>query len=124
MPRKSNDYRAAVWAVLQDGEWHSALELVQVGGLRFAARIHELRHEGGHRVLCRVVDSRSSYRWTCDCGPLPEDPGPEVPYCPRCRAVLEELAGPRAEPAPEPATEKPNTNHAEQLALFAIRGAA
>lgn len=124
MPRKSNDYRAAVWAVLQDGAWHSALDLVQVGGLRFAARIHELRHDDGHRILNQVVDSRSAYRWTCECGPLPnpDEPGPEVPFCDRCRAVLAEMAGESKPAAPGPAAETKPENHSEQLLLF--RGAA
>ncbi len=30
--------------LLSDGAWHSALELVDVGGLRYGGRLHEIRH--------------------------------------------------------------------------------
>jgi hypothetical protein len=35
--------------VLADGAWHSALELLEVGGLRYGGRLHEIRHgdDGG-----------------------------------------------------------------------------
>jgi hypothetical protein len=29
--------------LLADGKWHSALELVEVGGLRYGGRLHEIR---------------------------------------------------------------------------------
>ena len=59
--RRRNN-RAAVWALLQDGAWHSGAELVGVGGLRFGARIHELRHDQGARIVSRVEGGFSSYR--------------------------------------------------------------
>lgn len=104
MPKRSNDYRAAVWAILSDGRWHSALELIEVGGIRAGARVHELRRgeDGGpcRRILCTVRDSVSRYRWTCDCGPLPANPDPAlVPFCPACRAALAEVEQPRRFPA-------------------------
>jgi hypothetical protein len=34
---------ARLRALLADGAWHSALELVEVGGLRYGGRLHELR---------------------------------------------------------------------------------
>lgn len=89
MSRRSSDYRAAVWALLSDGGWHSGLELVSVGGMRAPARVHELRHEDGHRILCRVVDSCSEYRWTCECGPLADGADlSTVKTCPACREAM------------------------------------
>ncbi len=34
---------ARLRALLADGAWHSALELVEAGGLRFGGRLHEIR---------------------------------------------------------------------------------
>jgi hypothetical protein len=34
---------ARLRALLADGAWHSALELVQVGGLRYGGRLYEIR---------------------------------------------------------------------------------
>jgi hypothetical protein len=34
---------ARLRALLADGGWHSALELVDVGGLRYGGRLHEIR---------------------------------------------------------------------------------
>jgi hypothetical protein len=108
MAKRSDHYREAVWTLLQDGQWHSILDLIQIGGVRAAARIHELRHEEGRRVLNRVVEGKSAYRYTCQCGPLPED-GPAA-CCELCRPVLAEL-GIEAEPQRE-------EHQARQLGLF------
>ncbi len=35
--------RARLRKLLADGRWHSALELVDVGGLRYGGRLHEIR---------------------------------------------------------------------------------
>jgi hypothetical protein len=121
MARKSHDNRAAVLELLADHQWHSGPELVEVGGMRAGARVHELRRgeDGGpkRRILCRVVDSESRYRWTCDCGP--GEPGQAgVPDCPVCREAWSgEPAPASAAPTLEPASDP------VQLGLFA-KGAA
>jgi hypothetical protein len=95
MPRKSNDYRHAVWEVLQDGAWHSALDLVQVGGLRFAARIHELRRVPLdvrlRALVCRHVQP-AALRVDRS---LPDDPGPA-----RCSRRWPGRASPPSRAAP------------------------
>lgn len=42
--------KAALLALLSDGQWHQHSECVHVGGTRFSARIAELREEG-HVIL-------------------------------------------------------------------------
>lgn len=124
MPRKSNENRQRVWELLLDGKWHSGLELVEVGGMRAPARVHELRHEESRRILCRVVDSKSAYRYVCDCGPLPEGLSAfDAKTCPACRAAMAELRdamGYDGDPVVE--ERKPELAPAGQLPLF--KGAA
>jgi hypothetical protein len=43
---------ARLRTLLADGRWHSALELVEAGGLRYGGRLHEIRRgEDGGRPL-------------------------------------------------------------------------
>ena len=58
--RRSN--RDRVRQALADGAWHTAAELVEIGGLRFGARVHELRHAEGCNVEVRVEGGASAYR--------------------------------------------------------------
>jgi hypothetical protein len=51
---------AKLRAFLADGAWHSALELVQVGGLRFGGRLHEIRRGlDGQPALDVETEARS-----------------------------------------------------------------
>ena len=110
---KTSHFREAVWTLLQDGAWHSILDLIQVGGVRAAARVHELRHEDRRRIVQRTVDGKSAYRYICDCGPVdaPEN-------CDRCRPILRELGIAFEEPAPE----EPPKRHINQLFLWGACG--
>jgi hypothetical protein len=44
--RRRGGKREALHALLSDGRWHSQQELVAVGGLRYGARLLELRQGG------------------------------------------------------------------------------
>jgi hypothetical protein len=49
--------------VLADGAWHSALELLEVGGLRYGGRLHEIRRgDDGGQPLAVEGEPRSGER--------------------------------------------------------------
>jgi hypothetical protein len=110
---KTSHYREAVWQLLQDGQWHSILDMIQVGGVRAAARVHELRHEENRRIVNRVIDGKSEYRYLCQCGPLPAEPTEDVLFCPDCRTELEAMGF----AVPKPTTDQPE-QHIGQLFLW------
>lgn len=81
--------RERVHRLLSDRKWHTAEELLRVGGLRFGARVHEIRHDpeanGGRapRILSWLRGGESLYRWTCDCQ--------REEFCAACRAAFDEM---------------------------------
>ena len=52
MLKELGSNRSRLLDLLSDGEWHSQHECVEAGGLRYGARIKELR-EQGHRIETR-----------------------------------------------------------------------
>lgn len=56
--------RERLFAALSDGAWHSGPALAEVAGLRFGARVHELRHreDDPREIETRFDDGVSWYR--------------------------------------------------------------
>lgn len=59
---RGNRRRALDLLMKHEGEWVSSLELQLVAGLRFGARVHELR-SAGHVIDCDGAEGHYSYRW-------------------------------------------------------------
>ena len=62
-------HRNSIRALLSDGKWHSMAEMERAGGMRYGARLFELRHDDhlcieGHRIKAGVYE----YRMTEEAG--------------------------------------------------------
>jgi hypothetical protein len=47
---KRRNKRDALLELLSDGQRHHMREMERVGGMRFGARVHELKHDYGHDI--------------------------------------------------------------------------
>ena len=115
---------ARVLRTLQDAGERGATtaELCQpdVGGVRFAARVHELRHLHGHTIVeTRVRQGSSRYVLRSEFLPGATPTGREADEGePRRRALMVAASGssvPRRVPAPEPYAEPPDDEHSWAL---------
>lgn len=89
-PAKADTKCARLRAFMADGAWYAGSALAEVGGTRFAARLHEIRRgEDGERPVdyeCRAIggsDTAFEYRLR------PELPEPELKTQKRRRATSE-----------------------------------
>ena len=76
--------RARVFHLLEDGEWHGWKELRRVGGVRYSARLLELRREGYAVESEPIVDGEHGKRYR-----MPEL-RPGQPQGKRVKVFLEE----------------------------------
>lgn len=88
--RKNN--KAEVRALLADGQRHTNMQLVNVGGLRAGARVYELRAEG--LVIHRYATGPGAWSYRLDPS---GDYDNECEACPRC---ITPRAGDLAEVSP------------------------
>ena len=56
-------HKNSIRALLSDGRWHSMAEMERAGGMRYGARLFELRHHDklcieGHRIKAGVYEYR------------------------------------------------------------------
>jgi len=87
-PSEAQTRRLAVWTLLQDGQWHSTMEVnaKSVGGSEGCRRLRELRRqvEAGKRpgyaaIVCRKKQDDSTqyeYKLVMDNEPIPAKRGP------------------------------------------------
>jgi len=48
-------HKNSIRALLSDGRWHSMAEMERVGGMRYGARLFELRHHDKLRIEARRI---------------------------------------------------------------------
>ena len=58
-------HRNSIRALLSDGRWHSMAEMERAGGMRYGARLFELRHKDRLCIEARRIEAGAyEYRMT------------------------------------------------------------
>jgi hypothetical protein len=117
---------------LADGRWHSTIEFVELGILRAAARVHELRRRGFAIEVRRIERRDRSPVWAYRLVSVRLDAAPLQPPMLASRAEADEPAYSQLElgdtvttPFPsEPAREEPELPSAEERRRIAAEARA
>lgn len=77
-------------AVLEDGQWHTNLELVEKVGHRFGGQLLQLRKGEFGDGLCWVVETERTARadWRYRLVDFQDSYAPNSPCCPNCGTKL------------------------------------